>query len=417
MGVAMQFIFFVQLMYQMVAIGASILISQNLGASQSTEARKTAAGSILLVAGFGVVLSLGLGLGAPAIVGLYGLNSEVAGFTTTFLVLFGAGSLTTGLSILFSTLLRVWGHTRSPMVVNIAASAFNVGANALVLFGWFGFPVLGIAGVAWATGLAQGLAALALWGILRSRTATRIGWTDLKEVKGPIFRSVLAVGIPTAGENLSYNLAQIVNLRVISSLGTESLTAYVYVLSWLRFVFTPSQALGFGAQTKVGWWVGSGHFDLAYRRVLKWCAAGAGISFGLMAAVFLFHKELIEVYTRDPRILAIAGTLFLIGLVYEPGRNLNLVIIPALKGSGDVRYPVTVGIIFMWILGVGGSWLLGVGMGWGLVGVWLALASDEWTRGLLVFARWRSGRWRSKVLFSTGPIAFQSVTIEGQPEP
>jgi len=52
----------------------------------------------------------------------------------------------------------------------------------------------------------------------------------------------------------------------------------------------------------------------------------------------------------------------------------------------------------MWCLGVGGAWLLGVQLGLGLVGVWIAMASDEWLRGVAMLLRWRSGVWRRLAL-------------------
>ena len=52
----------------------------------------------------------------------------------------------------------------------------------------------------------------------------------------------------------------------------------------------------------------------------------------------------------------------------------------------------------MWGIGVCGAWLLGVKLGYGLPGVWVAMAADEWTRGLAMLWRWRSGAWKTKAL-------------------
>jgi Na+-driven multidrug efflux pump len=52
-----------------------------------------------------------------------------------------------------------------------------------------------------------------------------------------------------------------------------------------------------------------------------------------------------------------------------------------------------VGICCMWLLWVPNSWLLGLHFGWGLTGVWVAMAMDEWLRGLFMYHRWKKRRW------------------------
>ncbi len=61
------------------------------------------------------------------------------------------------------------------------------------------------------------------------------------------------MGVPTAGENLSYNLAQMVNLRFVASFGTTAMAAYVFLGSFLRYVYITSITIGSATQIKVGW--------------------------------------------------------------------------------------------------------------------------------------------------------------------
>jgi Na+-driven multidrug efflux pump len=108
-------------------------------------------------------------------------------------------------------------------------------------------------------------------------------------------------------------------------------------------------------------------------------------------------------FTQDAAIAAAAVTLLWWTVLLEPGRTFNLVVINALRATGDARYPVQVGAVSMLVVLAGGSWLLGDVMGLGLVGVWIAYAADEWLRGLLMWRRWvklqwvpmaRASRWR-----------------------
>ena len=80
-------------------------------------------------------------------------------------------------------------------------------------------------------------------------------------------------------------------------------------------------------------------------------------------------------------------------VILEPGRTFNLVVINALRATGDTRYPVMAGAASMVLVLGGASWLLGSTSAWGLVGVFLAYTLDEWIRGLLMRRRWVRLDW------------------------
>jgi Na+-driven multidrug efflux pump len=163
----------------------------------------------------------------------------------------------------------------------------------------------------------------------------------------------------------------------------------------LRYVFMGGVSIGSAAQLKVGYLVGSGRHAEAKQRVYRYFALASACTVFSMLLLELFHRSILGMFSVDPGILALASTVLLIALVHEPGRNFNTVFIPALKGAGDVRFPVTMGILSMWGIGVTGAWLLGIRLHWGLIGVWIAMATDEWLRGLVMLRRWRSGAWQA----------------------
>jgi len=409
-GLINQVIYFLQLMYLMVASGTSILLAQYLGAGETEAAHETALGSAVLGGAFALVLSLCLVVGAPGLVGLYGLEPQVRDFAVQFLVIYASGSVFVAFSMLQSALLRVHGETKAPMFVNMAANIVNILGNSLCLFGWFGLPVLGVAGVALSTVTAQALACLALHLVIRRKAQVELDFRRLGKVTGKTYRKILSVGVPTAGENVSYNLAQLVNVRFIALLGTEAMAAYVYLGSFLRYVFISSLSIGNATQIKVGWWVGQGQEDTASRQALRYFFLGTSISLTMVLVLNLFQGPLFGILTKNHEVLAMIGSVLVVSMVLEPGRNFNVILIPALKGAGDIKFPVFVGMVFMWGIGVLGSWLFGIVFGWGLVGVYVALCLDEWTRGTIMFFRWRSGKWRGKG-FVSDPSAVQLKAV------
>lgn len=412
MSVATQFAFVIQLLYTMVSIGSSVLITQHLGAGQRAKAGLYGVGSLTLIAVVALALSAVVAVGGTFAVGAYHLDPPVARYATQFITLYGGLSVFMAVNIAQASILRSWGHVRDPMVVNTLCLALTAGGNALCLFGPFGFPVLGVTGVAASTVASQAIACgLSGWMIARRRDV-ELPLRQALRVPRDMYRAILAIGIPTAGENVAYSLSQIAILGFLSGMGTVTLASYGILLAVLRYVFMPGVSIGGAAQLLVGYLVGGGAYDNASRRVYRYAAIGMAMALGLVLVLELLHRPVLALFSDDPRVLALASSVLLVSLVMEPGRSLNVIVIPALKGAGDVRFPVMMGVLSMWTIGVFGAWLLGVHFGLGLVGVWIAMASDEWLRGLSMLWRWRSGAWRSRSFVrraAAGPGAASAV--------
>jgi putative MATE family efflux protein len=405
-GVINQLVFLINLLYLMVASGASILISQNLGARNAAAAGKVAQGSITLLGAFSVILSAALCLGASIAIGFFKLDKSVHNFAMEYFVIYSAGSVFVAICMILSTIIRSYGHSRGPMLVNVVAMAINVSGNYLFIFRGFGDAIRGVTGinvsviqgVALSTVASQIAAAVILYVMMKHRKDIVLEKGGLFKVPTAVYRRILAVGVPTAGENLSYNLGQIMIMRMVSALGTDAMAAFVFAVTVLRFVFITSISIGSAVQIKVGYYVGAMMAEIAQRKVYRYFLAGTAISTALVLTVKLLQHPIIGRFTSNPEIQIMSFGVLLIALFHEPGRNFNVIIIPALKGAGDVRYPVYVGMIFMWGVGVTLAYLLGIKLGWGLIGICIAMAADEWSRGIVIFFRWRGGRWKGKEL-------------------
>ena len=84
--------------------------------------------------------------------------------------------------------------------------------------------------------------------------------------------------------------------------------------------------------------------------------------------LYLNADAVLSIFTDDPAVHALGKTILFIEIFLEIGRAVNMSMVMALNAAGDVRAPVTIGIIFMWSVATFGSWLLGVHWGWGLAG-------------------------------------------------
>lgn len=398
-GLTVQYIFFLQILFNVICIGTSIVLAQYLGAQRHHESKQVVQASIVMITLVASFICVLVSFGAGALLSLYSIEDEVRRFAWEYFVIFGGvGSLFTAFNMLQGTVLRSYGYTRSPMYISFIANIINVAGNALSLYGWFGLPVLGVKGVAASSVFSQVVACILLASVIRKNPEIQFSLSGILKVPSKIYTRILSIGVPTAGENMAYNVAQIVLMVMISALGTFAMSAQIYTQTIVRFVFVATVALGNAVQIKMGYFVGAKRPDEAYRRLYQYQAAGTAITLVLIIAINIFKTPIISLFTTVPEISSLVYTLLLYSIYIEFGRSLNLITIQALKGAGDIRFPVLYGLFSMWGIMVLGSWILGIQMGMGLVGIWIATGTDETTRGIVMLFRWKSKRWQAKAI-------------------
>ena len=122
------------------------------------------------------------------------------------------------------------------------------------------------------------------------------------------------------------------------------------------------------------------------------------VSLIVATALFVLSKPIFGIFTSNPEVIRLGAVIMLIEIFLEWGRSVNIVMVRCLQAAGDIRFPVTLGILSAWTVAVLGGYLVGVVAGWGLVGIWIAMACDECLRGVLFVIRFRRGAWKKKRL-------------------
>lgn len=398
-GLVAQYIFFVHVLFNVICTGTSIVLAQYLGAKRDSESVQVTQASILMITIIALSLSLLVTTCAGPLLSLYQVEDEVRSFATQYLVIFGGfGAFFIAFNMLQATVLRAYGYTKDAMYITMIANCINVLGNAISLYGPFGLPVLGVPGVAASSVISQLAACLLLASRIKTKPEVRFPFTGFKNIPKAIYRTILKIGIPTAGENLSYNVAQIIIMAMVSTLGTWAMSSMIYAQTIARFVFIIPMSIGAAVQLKTGYLVGAKQSETAYRNVYRYQFIGTAFSMGLMILINIGKGPLIGLFTQIPEIAKLSYTLLLYSFYIEFGRSLNLITIPALKGAGDVRFPVFYGIFSMWCIMVLGSYLLGIHLGLGLIGIWISIGSDETFRGIVMLMRWRTKRWMTKAI-------------------
>ncbi|WP_264736856.1 MATE family efflux transporter [Cytobacillus firmus] len=403
-GVSNQILSLVIVMFGFVATGTSILIAQNLGAKNNKTAAEISIVSLGANLVFGIILSILLFASGKPLLRMMDLPEELLNQANAYLVIVGGFSFVQALIMTIGAIIRSYGFTRDVMYITIGMNILNVIGNYLFIFGPFGFPVLGVEGVAISTVVSRLIGFAAAVAVLLRRTEKALPFRLLFRFPKEHIKNLLRIGIPSAGEHLSYNGSQMVITIFIAALGTEALTAKVYAQNIMMFIFLFSVAISQGTQILIGHMVGGKDYEAAYKRCMKSLRLAIMISFGTAVLFSFFSEELMGIFTSNPDIIKVGSVLILLTIFLEPGRSFNLVVINSLRAAGDVKFPVYIGILSMWGVSVTLSYVLGIHFGLGLAGIWIAFIADEWLRGLLMLWRWRSRVWVNKSFVSSKAV-------------
>ncbi|ELP5898833.1 MATE family efflux transporter [Vibrio vulnificus] len=391
-GVITQLTFFLIIVSTFVSSGTGILIAQYNGAGRDQDATHVGVASIALSSVIGVILSVLAVLGATHLLPYYGLEAQVEQYAQEYLLISGAMTFNVTIGIVFTTILRSYGYSRSPMTVNLISGVLNIIGNYIALYQPFGLPVYGVQGVAIATVASQVIGTTIL-GVLLWRSSIDLPMRSLAQVPSAVYKKILKIGGMNAGEVLSYNMAQITIVYFVVQMGTSSLAAFTYAQNIARFSFAFALAIGQATQIQTGYYIGKGWIENITKRVQIYFLVGFASSVTVASSIYFMRDAILTLFTQQPEILMLAGSLVMGSIVLEAGRVFNLIFISALKGAGDIKFPVQMGILSMWGLGVVFSYLLGIHWGYGVFGAWMAIALDEWFRGLIMARRWRSQVW------------------------
>jgi len=176
-------------------------------------------------------------------------------------------------------------------------------------------------------------------------------------------------------------------------LGEASLAAATYAIQIMGWVIVFADSIGLGTEILIGHRIGDGDLERAYHELLRSLRIGILIACVASAALALAAPLVARAFTRDALTASLIVTVLRIGMLLEPGRVFNIVVINALRATGDARFPLLAGIVSMWGVWVPLAWFLGIHSGLGVAGIWLSMCCDEWLRGLLMYHRWKQRHW------------------------
>lgn len=393
LGAALQIVVLCLIIFSFFAIGASVVITHHLGANDREGADQIATTAIAVNTWLGVVVSLAVWFFAEPMLRLMQLSDELMVYALPFLHLMGGTLFLESMNFSLCAVLRSHMHTREVMVVTLGQNLLNFIGNAVLLFGLFGAPKMGVVGVALSTVFSRFVACIALWILVEHHTHLKIRLRDFFYLKRARIARILHIGLPAAGENISWWTAFMVITAFTARMGDTALATQSYTMQIAYVIMLCSIAIGLANEILIGHLIGSGQFERAYTECLRNLRIGLGITACVVVVAAVLAPTLFALFTDDAEIIRVGSLLIRIGLLLELGRCFNLIVINALRAAGDARFPVLAGMLSQWGIMAFGGWLLGSYFGYGLIGVWVAFTIDEWVRGLAMLHRWKKRKW------------------------
>lgn len=378
-----------------VGIGATAVVARNVGAGNPQRSEVTLRSAQMLALIWGLAMAAVYFVAAAPMLRVMG--AEPAALTQGVDYMQAAALGIPFYSVLFASnaCLQGAGDTRTPMLIMLVVNLINGVLSWVLINGVGPFPEYGVQGAGLGyVGAAIAGAVLAAYSVLRRNSVVHLSLSKVTSIESVETRRILKVGLPTGAEQLQFMASFLLYTRIIATLGTTALAAHQVALRIEGLTFQPGFALGVAATTLVGQALGAKRPDLAEKAAV---AAGR-IAFVFMTAVgvtlMIFGGPITRLFIDDDEVVDIGRKLLLIFGIALPALSVSLSLGGALRGAGDTRAVLGIMTIGVWGVRLVPAYFLAVVVGLGVPGAWLAAVMDINVRAILMFLRFRQGRWK-----------------------
>ena len=378
------------------ATGGGAVAGQYLGRKEPDRAREAGSLLMLLLLGMSLALTGLLYLFSDTVLGLLFGRAEEAIRTDcrTYYMIVMASVPFLAVSGGITSLFRIYGDSRTPMLVSLAVNAVNIAGNAVCIYGLG----MGVDGAAIPSVISVALGMLAMLRLMAGRGFTM----PLRQLRRapfvrPILDGIVYIGLPSAVENGMFQIGKIALMSLVSTLSTASITANAIGNTVGNLRCFIGMGVNAGLTTIVSRCAGAGEYEQARRythRMLRLVYLLQGVTTVLLLAATPLINAMYQVTGEAARLsvqinLAHSiGTLLLWPIAFIPSS--------AMAAAGDSRYAMFVSAGAMWIGRVGLSYLLIRGFGFSVLSVWIAWSVDWVIRTAFFVPRWRGTKWQTK---------------------
>lgn len=380
-------------------IGFLSYVSQSIGAGSVNKAAKASSQAVLTVLICGLFFTaLTLGLSGMIPVWMQ-VDPAIQQLTSQYFFILYTPMLARAAIIIFGTLLRAVGDSKTPMLVGMLVNLTNVVLNFLLIYPTrmiWGITIpgagMGVIGAAVASAIAFVIGGICitvtLWKhpvISPKGCSLRPDWSVLKPC--------LKVALPNALQRFGTSLGYVAFASMINSLGDVAAAAHTIANTVESAFYIP----GYGMQTAAATLAGNALGANDERRVKNLARMIIMIEVCLMvlsgSLLFLFAPNMMRLFSRDQLVIALGAEVLRMVAISEPFYGVSIIIEGMMQGMGNTVLPFVFGISGMWGIRIVGTFICTQILGMGLISAWACMIVHNLVVFLMFLVCYLTGWW------------------------
>ena len=372
-------------------VGASVLVSRYFGARDYRRMKTSVSTALISFLVVSLVLGgIGLLLG-DQIMEVLNTPENIMEDAVTYLNIYFMGLPFLFMYNVLSAMFNALGKSRIPLYLLIFSSVFNVVLDLIMVCSFH----MGVAGVAWATLIAQGISAVMAFLIfireMRSyQSGEEIRWFDRRE-----FGSMCRIALPSILQQSTVSIGMMLVQSVVNSFGAQMLAGYSAGMRIESICIVPMAAMGNVMSSFTAQNLGAKQQE----RVVKGYHTAYGIvfGFGILICVILeiFYRPLILMFLGEEGTALALNTgmsyMRFIGFFFS-FIGLKMITDGLLRGAGDMKMFTVANLVN---LGIRVAVAVIMAPRFGIAFVWYAVPMGWLANYLISFARYKTGIWKS----------------------
>ena len=283
------------------------------------------------------------------------------------------------MNYMLSAILNALGETKPFRNFLIAGCLMNMLLDPWFIYGGFGVPAMGFAGIALATILIQAMGSVYLYTRVRRTPLTAACRLVNLRPRFIPFREIARQGVPAAANLFTIGLGIFVITYFVSGFGKQAVAAYGAAMRIEQIMLLPTIGLSTATLAIVAQNSGAGLFDRMAETVRTALSYGCVIMLFGTAAVFLFADPLMSVFTADPAVIAVGRSYLKISAFILYAYVVLSVNVAALQGIRKPMFALWIGLWRQIVAPAAVFWLLTRLLGIGLAGIWWGIFGITWS--------------------------------------
>ncbi|AXP08777.1 MATE family efflux transporter [Campylobacter hepaticus] len=394
MGAGNQILDFFITIFSFLSVGCSVVIAQALGARDYALARKVIHQSLFLNALLGFVCAVLIFWHGKYLLYLLKIPQELLKDSEIYLRMLAICLFFDAVSIVLAAIVRVYNMAYWVMIIGFLMDIVVICGNYYVLH----YTNLELFGIGLSNIIARVFAIVALVIILFYKLQIHLTIKEMINLEKKVLKKVLNIGGFSAGENVIWTIQYTIAFAFVASLGEANLSVQTIYFQISMLIMLIGQAASIANEIIVGKLVGARYENIAYKHTWRALYFSVIASALLAFLSYLFQDFIMQTLGLKEELKNLMIPLFTLSIFLEISRTFNIIMVNALRASGDARFPFFSGLVFMMGVSLPVGYVLCFYFNLGILGIWIGFCADEFLRGMVNSYRWKSKQWQGKIL-------------------